>query len=70
MAGCPECARLRGESALALAEYKARKDELAMAKKTDKTFHAKRKAFDKAQGQLGECHRRESLHRAEAHNGD
>ena len=66
---CPECARLRGESAVAFAEYTVRKDELAMTRKADKSFATKRRAFEQAQGQFRECHRREDNHRIEAHSG-
>lgn len=70
MAGCTECGRLRGESALAFAEYIGRKNQLAMTQKTDKSSAAKRKAFEQALGQLDECHKREDHHRLEAHSGD
>jgi hypothetical protein len=70
MIECPECARLRGEGSAAFVEYTTRKDELAMTRKTDKLLAAKRRAFEQAQGQLRECHKREANHRAEAHKGD
>jgi hypothetical protein len=69
MNDCPECARLRGESALAFSEYTARKDALAMTRKTDKSFVTKRRAFEQAQGRNRECHQREQTHRIEAHSG-
>jgi hypothetical protein len=69
MTHCPECARFRGESALAFSEYTARKDDLAMTRKTDKSFKTKRRAFEQAQGRHQECHKREQHHRIEAHSG-
>jgi hypothetical protein len=69
MTDCPECARLRGESALAFSEYTARKDDLAMTRKADKSFATKRRAFEQAQGRHRECHKREQHHRIEAHSG-
>jgi hypothetical protein len=69
MADCQDCALLRGESASAYGEYIACKDDLAMTRKTDKSFPTRRRAFEQAQSQLNECHRRETRHRAEAHSG-
>jgi hypothetical protein len=69
MTDCPECARLRGESGSAFAEYEAHKDELAMTRKADKAFDSKRRAFEQARGRLRECHNREHQHRTEAHSG-
>jgi hypothetical protein len=69
MNNCPQCARLRGESALAFSECATRKDTLAMTRKTDKSFATKRRAFEQAQGRHRECHQREQNHRIEAHNG-
>src|SRR5215472_15144090 len=70
MIDCRECDRLRGESAAAFAEYTACKDDLAITRKTDKAFLAKRRAFERAQGRLRECHQREANHRAEMHVED
>ena len=67
---CKECAQLRGESASAFCEYTALKDELAVTRKTDKSFVEKRKAFERAQGRLRECHTREQRHRTDAHGDD
>jgi len=69
MNDCSECARLRGESALAFSEYTTRKDALAMTRKTDKSFATKRRAFEQAQGRHREAHQREQNHRIEAHSG-
>ena len=69
MTECPECARLRSESASAFSEYTARKDDLATTRKTDKSFATKRRAFEQAQGRHRECHKREQYHRVEAHSG-
>jgi hypothetical protein len=68
MTDCSECARLRGESSSAFSDYTLRKGELAMTRKADKSFVAKRKAFEQAQGRLSECHKRERQHRIDAHN--
>jgi len=48
MINCSECNRLRGEGAAAFAEYTALKDELAMTPKRDKSYAAKRRAFEGA----------------------
>jgi len=69
MTDCPECARLRAESALAFAEYTARKDQLAMTAKPGKSLAAKRKVFEQAQCKLTECHKREDHHFVAAHSG-
>lgn len=69
MNNCPECTRLRGESTAAFAEYTARKDELAMTGKRDKSFAARRQAFEQAKGRLRECHKQEANHRVDAHSG-
>lgn len=69
MSHCPDCFRLREETAAAYSEYVLRKDELAMTAKWDKSFAAKRRAFDEAVGQLRESHRREDAHREEKHRG-
>jgi hypothetical protein len=70
MTDCPECARLRQESAIAYSEYIATKDELPMTRKADhKAFAAKRRAFERAQGRLRECHKCEQHHRDEVHYG-
>jgi hypothetical protein len=68
MLDCPECARLRSEGSAAFVEYTVRQDELAMTRKTDKSFARKRRAFEHARGQLRECHKREAKHRSEAHS--
>jgi hypothetical protein len=67
MTDCLDCTRLREESALAFSEYLSCKDELAITEKTDKSFVAKRRAFEQAQGHLRECHSREHHHRDAAH---
>jgi hypothetical protein len=67
MTDCPECARLRGESALAFSDYTARKDDLAMTRKADKSFVTKRRALEQAEGRHNECHKRERQHRLDAH---
>ena len=69
MSNCSECARLHGESATAFAEYLALKDELAMTLKSDALFVVRRRAFERAQGQLGECHKDFMRHRLESHGG-
>ncbi len=68
MADCPECTRLRGESALAFSEYTARKDELVMTRKSDKSFAMKRRAMELAEGQLSESIKRERKHRRDAYS--
>jgi hypothetical protein len=52
-----------------LFRYVLRKDELAMTAKRDKSFAAKRRAFDEAEGRLKESRRREDAHREENHRG-
>lgn len=70
MKACAECGRLRGESLAAYGEYEFRKGELAMTRKTDKSFSSKRQAFEHAKGQLRECHKRETKHRADTHSDE
>ena len=67
MTDCPECSRLREESALAYSEYLSCKDELAMAARNDKAFAAKQLALKQAEGRLRECHRRSAQHREATH---
>ena len=69
MSDCVECDRLTEESSMAYAEYVVRKDELAMTRKTDREFVAKRKAFDRAEGRVSECHKRWIQHRSDVHSG-
>jgi hypothetical protein len=73
MTDCPECARLREECGLAVFEYvscKDCKDELAMIQKTDRSFAVRRRAFERAQGRLRECHSRETHHRDAVHSSN
>jgi len=70
MAECLECARVREECALVFAEWLGCKDELALTRKSDKEFTARRRALDRAQGKLRECRAREAHHREEAHAGN
>ncbi len=67
MSNCSECARLHGESATVFAEYLALKDELAMTPKSDALFVVRRRAFERTQGQLGECDDNFMRHRLESH---
>ena len=67
MVGCPECARLREECALAFAEYQGCKDELTQTRKKDKAFGARRRALEQAEGKLRECRAKEAHHRDEEH---
>ena len=66
---CPDCSRFREESAAAYSEFVISKDELAMTDKRDKSFTAKQRAFEAAQGRLKESRRREEAHREEKHRG-
>jgi hypothetical protein len=70
MTECPGCAHLREQCALAFAEYQSCKDELALTRKKDKEFTARRRAFERAQGRLHECHAREAHHGDEFHAGN
>jgi len=70
MAECLECGRLREESSLAFAEYESCRDEFALTRKKDKEYAARRRALERAQGRLRECHARERHHRDEIHAGN
>ena len=70
MAECLECARVREECTFAFAEYQSCKDELAVTRKSDKEFTARRRALERAQGKLRECRAREAHHREEFHAGN
>lgn len=49
------------------AEYLALRDHLAQTPKTDPLFIVQRRAFERAQGQLGKCHNDFMRHRLESH---
>ena len=69
MDSCPDCSRLREETAAAYAEYILRKDKLAITAKRDKSLPAKRTAFLNSEDRLKEARRREDAHRGETHRG-
>lgn len=70
MTDCPECVRLQEERAAAFSEYESCKDELAMTRKTDKSFPARREALKRATGRLSECANRQAHHCNVAHRND
>jgi len=67
MVTCPECNRLREETAELFSDYILRKDELSMTRKNYKAFSSKRRALEKVQGRLNEARKREQQHREETH---
>ena len=69
MSTCSECHRLREETASLFSDYILRRDELALTHKKDKAYESKRRALEKAQGQLNEARKREQQHRDETHYG-